>query len=751
MRTDAAVRIVAVGLILLSGMMHTACAPSAGGSSARLGTPAAQPAALNQLELPRPDQLPRNVSAAPVRVFPGSWFAQLPPYSFHLVTAFSGQAQFQPNYDLQADPPQSDFAYCMYDFNVQGLGAQPAALRYGWQLPPGAWSNLWWGLANWSTNSWDWFAATGVSPQALGVPALDDYIAGDGRVVLVALMLGTAEARLHWIAIGGNLPPIASFEIDPPNPSAGEPVSFTGASSMDYDGSILKYEYDFGEGAGFEDFGALNSASHTYTAAGQYSASLRVTDDGGLTDTDSIVIDVGAAPHGVIASLSADPPGGSPILTIEFDASASLPSTGATITSYDFDFDGDGASDQFGVHPVGQSTYYWGGNYTASVTVTDDALQSDTVALPLALADSRTWHVDFETTCCGSFILFEVQGRPALGFITNDQAQLCYVRASDISGTAWPAPILIDIMGPFQGRMDAAMIDGTPALAYLREVTATQIALRYAHSSIVSGMNEGAWSASAVDNLGYVDINAHAVTMIPVGTNAGLAYWKRSPDAVYYTRSQDPDGATWITPINLAACSNMTYYPVCATLMGGQPAVVYPRQTSPGTTGLYLRQASDADGDTWVAEQAVYGQPNYVYGPGGLSFSEQGGLSAITALQTNSGNLYFLYPSDVEPGQWASVKPFTSSYRAGKYCTWTMLAGHPAVAGFDSSLNSLLFTRALDALGTAWPTSAPSIIAQGDAEANDVGKYVKLLVLDNTPMAAYFDSATGMLRFAVLR
>ena len=73
--------------------------------------------------------------------------------------------------------------------------------------------------------------------------------------------------------------------------------------------------------------------------------------NGGLTDTATVLLTVGEAPHGVIAVLEATPAGGGAPLSVSFDASASLPGTGETITGYDFDFDGDGSVDQSGASP----------------------------------------------------------------------------------------------------------------------------------------------------------------------------------------------------------------------------------------------------------------------------------------------------------------------------------------------------------------------------------------------------------------
>ena len=71
----------------------------------------------------------------------------------------------------------------------------------------------------------------------------------------------------------------------------GETVSFEGTANGD--ASIVKYEWDF-DGDGVYDWSSSVSGltTYTYSTAGTYTAVLRVTDDDGLTDTDSRVVEV---------------------------------------------------------------------------------------------------------------------------------------------------------------------------------------------------------------------------------------------------------------------------------------------------------------------------------------------------------------------------------------------------------------------------------------------------------------------------
>ncbi|NLX17746.1 MAG: PKD domain-containing protein [Desulfobulbus sp.] len=144
-------------------------------------------------------------------------------------------------------------------------------------------------------------------------------------------------------------------------------VAFDGSGSTAASGrTIRSYAWDFGDGS--TATGA--TASHAYTSAGTYTATLTVTDNRRGTSSTSTPIVVSApvnsnkAPTAVIA---ATPTTGTSPLTVTFDGSGSSDPDGR-ITSFIWDF-GDGSTAS-GVNT--SHIYTTVGTYTATLTVTDN-------------------------------------------------------------------------------------------------------------------------------------------------------------------------------------------------------------------------------------------------------------------------------------------------------------------------------------------------------------------------------------------
>jgi PKD repeat protein len=83
-------------------------------------------------------------------------------------------------------------------------------------------------------------------------------------------------------------PPTATFTIIPQNPVVGETITFDATASVDPDGTIVKYVWDFGD----ENTGTGQRFNHTYTIARDYTVKLKVVDDHGISSSNTTTLTV---------------------------------------------------------------------------------------------------------------------------------------------------------------------------------------------------------------------------------------------------------------------------------------------------------------------------------------------------------------------------------------------------------------------------------------------------------------------------
>lgn len=182
-----------------------------------------------------------------------------------------------------------------------------------------------------------------------------------------AAVEGIAGDAVQFPTTTGN-PPVAVLTADPVSGDPPLTVDFDGGGSSDPDAGdfIAKYEFDFGDPAGtWVDNGTNSLIQHVYNTAGLYTATLRVTDGNGNTDTDSKQITVGTVANlftQALTGVTMDPTG----LNMSFITEPL--NMGGALTNYGFDvatFD-DGTNPAFSVpgSRFGSLTSYWHDDHT---------------------------------------------------------------------------------------------------------------------------------------------------------------------------------------------------------------------------------------------------------------------------------------------------------------------------------------------------------------------------------------------------
>ncbi|WP_436494323.1 PQQ-dependent sugar dehydrogenase [Actinokineospora sp. HUAS TT18] len=128
-----------------------------------------------------------------------------------------------------------------------------------------------------------------------GTQIIDSAFGPDGALYVLdygtGYFSGDANSALYRIEYigGGNRAPVANATADKTSGRAPLAVAFSSAGSTDPEGGGLTYAWNFGDGTS----STAANPSHTYSANGQYTATLTVRDTAGATGSASLKITVG--------------------------------------------------------------------------------------------------------------------------------------------------------------------------------------------------------------------------------------------------------------------------------------------------------------------------------------------------------------------------------------------------------------------------------------------------------------------------
>jgi PKD repeat protein len=155
------------------------------------------------------------------------------------------------------------------------------------------------------------------------------------------------------ISVAVNKAPKADFVYSPSSPKVNDMVNFNAANSSDEDGTIVRYDWDFGNG----HTGTGVQTSCQYSAAATYKVTLVVQDNLGATAStrQDVAVKGNESPTAKFTFSPLSPKVGD---TVYFNASASTDPDGF-IVSYNWDFgDGQTASDVQATHQFAAAKSY---------------------------------------------------------------------------------------------------------------------------------------------------------------------------------------------------------------------------------------------------------------------------------------------------------------------------------------------------------------------------------------------------------
>ncbi|HKZ47298.1 MAG TPA: PKD domain-containing protein, partial [Thermoplasmata archaeon] len=181
-----------------------------------------------------------------------------------------------------------------------------------------------------------------------------------------------------------NSVPTAVLSLDASAVSVGEAITASGNASTDSDGTVVAYNFTWGDG-GSTGWLAASFTTHAYSAGGTYIVTLLVRDDdGSVSGAVTASVTVTSLPNlGPVAVISVTPGTTGFIGTLfTFNATASSDSDG-TVVSYVWDF----GNFSLGTGPVVNHTFAVTGTHVVTLTVTDDDNATDLATVTITIAN----------------------------------------------------------------------------------------------------------------------------------------------------------------------------------------------------------------------------------------------------------------------------------------------------------------------------------------------------------------------------
>lgn len=138
--------------------------------------------------------------------------------------------------------------------------------------------------------SYDWDLGDGNTSNQV---AINDHVYAQAGSYEVTLTVtdndGLSDSATTSVQVTTDLPSaVITIENPATSYAVGELVYFNGLSSSDPDGTIVQYDWEFGDGA----VGSGINASHAYSSTGTYSVTLTVTDNAGAMNSSSVDVTV---------------------------------------------------------------------------------------------------------------------------------------------------------------------------------------------------------------------------------------------------------------------------------------------------------------------------------------------------------------------------------------------------------------------------------------------------------------------------
>lgn len=439
--------------------------------------------------------------------------------------------------------------------------------------------------------------------------------------------LGAYDVDTVPVQVVANLPPLAQLQV---NNSAGDvpfTAEFDASASVDLDGSIVSYEWDWeGDDIYDENTGSTAISSHYYDEPFNYIAHVRVTDDQGAIDI-------------AFTQITAR---GAVVRTADGTVGAGFQTSIAVIDGRPAIAYRDNLLDELKFVRAGDE---YGLSWDSPVTVDSDGDTGQHNSLRV------------------------VDGRPAISYYVGDpEYDLRYVRANNADGSSWGPPTTPDGSGDVGLYSSLAVVNGYPAISYYDGSANT---LKYVQASDAAGVG---WNSPEV-----VDSDGNTgwfTSLAIVDANPAISYYVADPDYdLRFVRAEDADGASWGTPVTVDSVGDVGLHTSLA-IVHGRPAISY--QDGTDLVLKYVR-ATDAAGETWHPPLVV----DSSYKSGGFSsLAVIRGWPAIGYYDDNFRKPRYVRATDQTGSFWSTPQTADQFLLGG---AWTSMAEVNGYAGLSFS------------------------------------------------------------------
>jgi hypothetical protein len=516
------------------------------------------------------------------------------------------------------------------------------------------------------------------------------------------------------LIVSGNQRPVANATATPSSGFVPLDADLDGSHSSDADGSIVEYAWDYGGDGLFDETFAAPTSSTTLMTEGLYNIKLRVTDDQGAFDIDTVSVHVLQNTISVIATPSDTSVG--EVVTLTATLSKPAPLNWDLDGNGTFETTGTGNSittsfDTPGLHRVGVHGSFGGGSPVEAQTIVH--VNGWLVPSPLPAVGSPSNGMIPSMAIVG--------GRPAIAYYNSDLSQLTFIRSSDADGSAWDIPVnVLSLSANVTSCQLLVLVNGQPAIAYH---DADVTSLNFVRASDTSG---NAWEPPFMIT-GSGDVG-HDLSAAVVNGNPAISFRDNTTlnsSDLLYVRAVNPDGSPW-GPITTIDNLNDVGFGSSLAVIGGNPAVAY---SDFGGELRYCR-ATNNIGSSWSATHQVDQVGTVNAQPSLVEVNGRPGISYFSTDINSAGALMFARSATVDgSGSFWSLMMLDSDGLDDS--SLAIINGYPAIC-YRQSGGMLRYVRAVNANGSAW-------LAPEGVTGYALGSNMTLLEVNGKPAVTYTD------------